>query len=122
MIRSELFGEDNRTAIENTIVGLLNTSRLMNSPRAVGDAVQSFLEQSINEWLPRDIVASTSTSFARRSMADLALEDVAGNYYVVDVKTHNLGTDFNMPNLTSVERLARLYGDNKNYFVLLLVS
>jgi hypothetical protein len=27
-----------------------------------------------------------------------------------------------MPNLTSVERLARFYGDNKNYFVLLLVS
>jgi len=27
-----------------------------------------------------------------------------------------------MPNLTSVERLARFYGDSKNYFVLLLVS
>jgi hypothetical protein len=27
-----------------------------------------------------------------------------------------------MPNLTSVERLARFYGDSKNYFVLLLAS
>jgi hypothetical protein len=55
-------------------------------------------------------------------MADLAFEDINGNYYVVDIKTHNLNANFNMPNLTSVERLARFYGDMKNYFVLLLVS
>ena len=55
-------------------------------------------------------------------MADLAFEDTGNNYYVVDIKTHNLNTNFNMPNLTSVERLARFYGDNKNYFVILLVS
>ena len=55
-------------------------------------------------------------------MADLAFEDITKNYYVVDIKTHNLNTNFNMPNLTSVERLARFYGENKNYFVLLLVS
>jgi hypothetical protein len=54
-------------------------------------------------------------------MADLAFEDINENYYVVDIKTHNLNTNFNMPNLTSVEQLARFYGDNKNYFVLLLV-
>lgn len=64
-----------------------------------------------------------STGFARRAMADLAFEDHEGFYYVVDVKTHRLNdTKFNMPNLTSVERLARFYEDNKNYFVLLLIS
>ena len=55
-------------------------------------------------------------------MADLAFEDVAGLYYVVDVKTHRLSTKFNMPNLTSVERLARFYEDDKNYFVLLMID
>ncbi len=55
-------------------------------------------------------------------MADLAFEDKDGFYYVVDVKTHRTSTLFNMPNLTSVERLARFYEDDKNYFVLLLVS
>ena len=55
-------------------------------------------------------------------MADLAFEDRQGFYYVVDVKTHRTDTKFNMPNLTSVERLARFYEDDKNYFVLLLVS
>jgi hypothetical protein len=70
-----------------------------------------------------DEQAKYSTGFARRAMADLAFEDHEGFYYVVDVKTHRLNdTRFNMPNLTSVERLARFYEDDKNYFVLLLIS
>ena len=55
-------------------------------------------------------------------MADLAFTDRDGFYYVVDVKTHRLDTHFNMPNLTSVERLARFYEDDKNYFVVLLAK
>ncbi len=41
---------------------------------------------------------------------------------MIDVKTHRTDTRFNMPNLTSVERLTRFYQDDKNYFVVLLVS
>ena len=55
-------------------------------------------------------------------MADLAFTDPEGFYYVVDVKTHRADTRFNMPNLTSVERLTRFYQDDRNYFVLLMVS
>jgi len=53
-------------------------------------------------------------------MADFAFHDVTGNYYVVDSKTHCLDTVFNMPNLTSVQRLARFYEDKTNYFCILL--
>jgi hypothetical protein len=94
----------------------------LNSPRAVGDAVQSFLEQNISQCIPQQFTKEIQTSFARRAMADFAFEDVKGRYYVIDIKTHNLDTKFNMPNLTSVERLARFYGDLNNYFSLLLVS
>ena len=38
------------------------------------------------------------------------------------MKTHRLSTKFNMPNLTSVQRLARFYEDDKNYFVVLMVA
>ena len=55
-------------------------------------------------------------------MADLAFEDNHGLYYVVDVKTHRRSTKFNMPNLTSVERLSRFYEDDRNHFVILMVS
>jgi hypothetical protein len=116
-----------RKKIETLIIKLLNSNQLtshiaINSPRAIGDAVQDFMENNIAQCLPQKLVTNVNASFARRSMADLAFEDTTGNYYIVDVKTHNLGTNFNMPNLTSVERLAKYYSDMKNYFVLLLVS
>ena len=58
----------------------------------------------------------------RRAMADVAFSDSQGNYFVVDVKTHNRNTDFNMPNLTSVKRLADFYENDKNFFVILLAE
>ncbi|MDR1847229.1 MAG: hypothetical protein LBR17_03830 [Bacteroidales bacterium] len=117
----------NRNKIEQNVLKMLNETQLMsantlNSPRAVGDAVQSFLEQSITKCIPQNLTKNIDTQFARRAMADLAFEDNDENYYIVDIKTHNLETKFNMPNLTSVERLARFYGDRNNYFTLLLLS
>lgn len=63
-----------------------------------------------------------SSSFARRAMADLAFKDKDDFYYVVDVKTHRIDSSFNMPNLTSAERLSRFYEDDKNYFVVLKID
>ena len=40
----------------------------------------------------------------------------------MDVKTHRLSTKFNMPNLTSVERLTRFYESDKNVFAVLMVA
>ncbi len=69
-----------------------------------------------------ELVGEYSASFARRAMADLAFKDAVNNYCVVDVKTHREGTAFNMPNLTSVDRLARFYEDDANFFVMLMVK
>ena len=54
-------------------------------------------------------------------MADLAFTDNEGFYTVVDVKTHREDTKLNMPNLTSVERLARFYESDSIIFCLILV-
>lgn len=91
------------------------------SPRAVGDALQSLLEANFDTLLKGDI-KEYSSDFARRSMADLAFTDKSDFYHVVDVKTHRLDTVFNMPNLTSVERLSRFYENDTNYFDLLLIT
>jgi hypothetical protein len=124
---SSIFSLESRNSIEKKVIDLLNSNQLMNyntvnSPRAVGDAVQTFLEENIAKCFPDGLVTKFNATFARRSMADFAFEDGEGFYYVVDFKTHNLDTKFNMPNLTSVERLARFYKDSRNYFVLLIVS
>ena len=93
----------------------------LNSPRAVGDAIQNILEKNFQEIIG-SFSEEYSASFARRAMADLAFYDKDKNYYIVDVKTHRLDSKFNMPNLTSVERLSRFYEDDKNNFVILKVD
>lgn len=93
----------------------------VHSTRAFGDAIAEILGEHFQEILGDDC-AEYSANFARRAMADLAFKDKDDFYYVVDVKTHREDTKFNMPNLTSVERLARFYEDDANYFVLLLAK
>jgi hypothetical protein len=128
LMRSQLFTTEKYSFVEKNVLELINSTqdivnaRSLGSPRAVGDAIQELLETKFPELLPADILKNYSSAFARRSMADFAFEDVDNFYYVVDNKTHNLGTDFNMPNLTSVERLSRFYEDDNNYFILLTVA
>lgn len=127
-MRSKLFTTENNTFLENNVLDLINNTQnivglgSLGSPRAVGDAIQGLLEIKFPELLPEGILKTYTADFERRSMADFAFEDVDGFYYVVDNKTHNLNTKFNMPNLTSVERLSRFYNDDKNYFTLLTVA
>ncbi len=91
------------------------------STRAAGDAIEGILSENFDTFLG-NWCAEYSANFARRAMADLAFKDIDGFYYVVDVKTHRMDTRFNMPNLTSVQRLTRFYEDDSNYFVVLVVK
>jgi hypothetical protein len=126
-MKSRIFYTSKYKVIELEIAELLNSqpdylsTRTATSTRAAGDAIQSILSEQFRSVLG-DLCAEYSAEFARRAMADLAFADCDGFYYLVDVKTHRLETRFNMPNLTSVERLARLYEDDKNYFVVLLIK
>lgn len=126
-MKSKIFSTARFKSIEKALVKLLNaqpdflSAHTATSPRATGDAIQSVLAERFQSLLG-DSVAEYSAQFARRAMADLAFTDTDGLYYIVDVKTHRLDTHFNMPNLTSVERLARFYEDDKNYFIVLVVA
>ena len=126
-MRSELFYGGAYCRIEAEIKNLLNSqpeflsARTASSTRATGDAVQEILADKFRALLG-DFCKEYSADFARRAMADLAFKDPADIYYVVDVKTHRKEEGFHMPNLTSVERLARFYEDDMNCFVVLTVS
>ena len=128
MSKSVLFSPEVLTKISDNILSLLNSAedfenaRVADSPRAVGDTVQSILGIAFEHCVPPGLVYKFSGDFARRAMADFAFYDIEENYFVVDIKTHNKNTVFNMPNLTSVERLARFYEDDKNFFTLLIVE
>ena len=125
-MKSKLFSSDEHLRIAERTLRLLNdrkdflSENTAKSPRAVGDALQDVLAEHFGTLLG-DYCTDYSADFARRAMADLAFRDKENNYYVVDVKTHREDTKSNMPNLTSVERLARFYEDDSNHFVLLLI-
>ncbi len=126
-MKSEIFYSAAFTGLESKIKNFLNGYRdflsedTVSSTRAAGDAIQHILEENFKNILG-NFCKDYSASFARRAMADMAFTDKNDIYYVVDVKTHRLETKFNMPNLTSVERLARFYEDDKNYYVILMVA
>ena len=127
-MKSPLFFTDRYVTVQEQIKDFLNqqeeflSGSTVESTRAIGDAIQGVLSESFQSILGTDLCAKYSSQFARRAMADLAFEDNEGFYYVVDVKTHRLSTKFNRPNLTSVERLARFYEDDRNYFAVLMVA
>lgn len=127
MSKSQIFYTKKYKAIETAIVSFLNSqpdflsAQTAASTRAVGDAVQTILGENFRSLLG-DLCSEYSSEFARRAMADLAFTDSDELYYVADVKTHRLETHFNMPNLTSVERLTRFYEDDNNYFVTLILN
>jgi hypothetical protein len=125
---SKLFYSDVYKVVQEKTKDVLNaqenylTNRTIRSTRAAGDAIENILQEELRIILGSEIVKDYTSDFARRAMGDLAFEDYDGFYYLVDVKTHRSDTDFNMPNLTSVQCLSKLYSDDKNYFCLLLVS
>jgi hypothetical protein len=126
-MRNSIFHNNDCLVIEERIKQYLNenqdflSSRTLQSTRAAGDALQDLIGEKFHA-LSLEYCDEYSNVFARRSMADLAFTDKFGNYHVVDVKTHREDTKFNMPNLTSVERLSRFYEDDKNYFSLLMIK
>ncbi|MGG6241278.1 hypothetical protein ACQ4N7_21860 [Nodosilinea sp. AN01ver1] len=93
----------------------------VRSTRAAGDALEGMVANVFDTFL-QDSCKEYSKEFARRAMADLAFLDSEDFYTVVDVKTHRADTEFNMPNLTSVERISRFYESEKNVFSLLMIK
>lgn len=97
------------------------SAQTARSTRAAGDAIESLIADKFDTFLG-EWCKEYSSDFARRAMADVAFKDQEDFYCVVDVKTHREGTKFNMPNLTSVERLSRFYEDDLNIFALIMVQ
>ncbi len=126
-MKSRFFYEGHYSDVASQIKDYLNSQpdflslQTSRSTRAVGDAIELLISERFNSFLG-DWCAEYSSNFARRAMADLAFRDKDDFYCVVDVKTHREDTKFNMPNLTSVERLSRFYEDDANIFALIMVK
>ncbi len=126
-MKSSFFYEGHYRTVASQLKEYINSApeflsaRTALSTRAVGDAIENLIAENFDSFLG-GWCKEYSSSFARRAMADVAFKDKEDFYCVVDVKTHREDTKFNMPNLTSVERLSRFYEDDSNIFALIMVK
>jgi len=93
-----------------------------NDVRSIGKLFEEIIKNNLLEIFPTDLVKETRFKNSRKSMADFTVVDCDNFIHIIDVKSHRLDTKFNMPNLTSVEKLKELYKTNNNYFSILLVK
>lgn len=88
--------------------------------RTVGDLI----EKKVSEI----ILSSTSNLITEKKKArsKKSIEDVTiisdGITYYIDPKTHNIGSDFSMPNLTSIDKLKKLFLSSKEELIYVFVS
>jgi hypothetical protein len=86
MKKSALFEEGHYLKIQEMLKEFINneqdflSARTIASPRAVGDAIQSLLEDNFGKLLA-DYIGNYSANFARRAMADLAFTDKLSSHH-----------------------------------------
>jgi len=91
-----------------------------NTPREIGDRVGRVLANNFE-----DFVGDFGTEFfaddAHKKIANVTFRGSDGIKYFINVVTHRISAKFSRPNITAVERLAKLYEDDNNVFVVLVV-
>jgi hypothetical protein len=87
--------------------------------RTVGDMIESMVSELIMDCGHPGVAVVRPRS--RRSVEDVTMLTEHMTFYV-DTKTHNVGAEFSMPNLTSVERLRRLLADAEKDLVYVMVD
>lgn len=124
-MKSKIFYTEEYKDIENKIRQFLNAQKRdylgiasNTSVRTAGDKIPIVINKDISNIIGIPIEKSNS----RNSMYNFLFADKDKYKYYVNILTHRIETQFNMPNITSVGRLIELYKYYKNYFIILLVS
>ncbi len=112
---------DIKEVISSCLSGGLGTFEIARGgqQRTVGDMIEAMVADLIMDCGHPGVAAVKARS--RRSLEDVTLLTEDRTVYV-DTKTHNVGAEFSMPNLTSVERLRRLLADPSKDLVYVMVD
>lgn len=68
-----------------------------------------------------DLVTETRRAKSKRTIEDVTLISQKKLFYI-DIKTHDLNSEFSMPNLTSINRIRKVFNSDKKELVYSLVS
>lgn len=105
------------------------TSQLQNftiseasEQRSVADIVEFEIKNILKGLYKTNLIKKYLEPRSKKSIEDMTLvgHDNVKNY--VDTKSHNIGSEFSMPNLTSVEKLRKLLLNDKEELIYVFVS
>lgn len=126
IMKSSIFYNDHYQQIEINLKTFLNSQDrgdlgLSTTVREAGDRIKAVLSENLAQLLGTHVKQFEIPQSAR-AMANFQFTDQDNLNYFVDVVTHNEEKKFSMPNITSVDRLEKLYQNDKNIFVVLLID
>ncbi len=88
--------------------------------RTVGDLIES----KVSDILYRstsELISEKRAPRSKKSIEDVTLISNGVTYYI-DPKTHNIKSDFSMPNLTSIDKIKKLFFTNNQDLIYVFVS
>lgn len=87
--------------------------------RGIGDKIEDIVCENIKKMKSDSMLVESATS--RRSIEDVQILS-SGRVYKFDTKSHNVDSDFSMPNLVSIDRLKRFYNSDNNFLCYIFVD
>jgi len=100
--------------IQNLLIENLRSFELVDGgmQRTVGDLVESRVTEILMNT-KSDLITETKGPRSKKSIEDVTLISDLVSFYV-DPKTHDMDSGFSMPNLTSIDKIKKLFlCDNK---------
>ena len=108
--------------IQNLLTENLKSFELVNGgmQRTVGDLVESRVTEILMNS-KSDLITETKGPRSKKSIEDVTLVSDLVSFYI-DPKTHDMGSGFSMPNLTSIDKIKKLFSSDKKELIYVSVS
>lgn len=90
--------------------------------RSIGDLIEHKVKKILMSLHSSDLVKECLEPRSKKSIEDMSIVGTDNVRYYIDSKSHNINSDFSMPNLTSVEKLRNLLQNNKEELIYVFVS
>lgn len=107
--------------IEKTLEDSLQNFELVDGgqQRTVGDLIENKVSEIIYKS-NSDLISETKRARSKKSIEDVTIISKNKTFYI-DPKTHNVNSDFSMPNMTSIDKIRKLFlSDNKELIYVLV--
>ena len=103
--------------LNDSIGKSFNTTNLQQ--RGVADVIEKYICEQIIKIDNKELIIEQSKT--KKSLEDVQIKNNQ-ELYKIDIKTHDLNSDFSMPNLISVDRLKKFYENNNNHLMYIIIS